>query len=63
MFTDKSGHGSSVTSLDCHVDNQLIISGSTDVTAKVISLKTGKVGQTKYRYTTITTQLVSRPVL
>ena len=36
-------HSSSVTSLDCHPDNNLIVTGSTDVTAKVISAQSGKV--------------------
>ncbi len=38
-----SGHSDSLTSLDCHPDNTLILSGSTDVTAKLINTQTGKV--------------------
>ncbi|CAH1788775.1 unnamed protein product [Owenia fusiformis] len=42
-FTGNSGHAASITSLDCHSNNNLIITGSTDVTAKVISANNGKV--------------------
>ena len=37
------GHESGVTCMDCHHDNNLVITGSTDVTAKVINTNTGKV--------------------
>ncbi|KAK3586809.1 hypothetical protein CHS0354_002548 [Potamilus streckersoni] len=36
-------HQSAVICMDCHQDNNLIITGSTDVTAKLISSSTGKV--------------------
>ncbi|KAL3855153.1 hypothetical protein ACJMK2_014377 [Sinanodonta woodiana] len=36
-------HQSTVICMDCHQDNNLIITGSTDVTAKLISSSTGKV--------------------
>ena len=33
-----------MTCIDCHHDNNLIVTGSTDVTAKIINTATGKVG-------------------
>ncbi|KAL5006127.1 hypothetical protein ScPMuIL_017285 [Solemya velum] len=42
-FADKHSHSSSVVSLDCHHDNNLVITGSVDVTANVLNTFTGKV--------------------
>lgn len=39
----KDIHSSSVVCIDCHPDNNLILTGSTDATAKVIHTSTGKV--------------------
>jgi len=36
-------HTGSVTSMDCHHNNMLVITGSTDATAKVVNISTGKV--------------------
>ena len=37
------GHSDSITSIDCHTDNTLVLTGSTDLTAKLININTGKV--------------------
>ena len=36
-------HGNAVSSIDCHRDNNLIVSGSLDSTAKLYNTQTGKV--------------------
>ena len=42
-FTDNTGHGGGVTSLDCHAENVLALSGSVDGTAKLLNTNNGKV--------------------
>ncbi|XP_077997578.1 angio-associated migratory cell protein-like [Glandiceps talaboti] len=42
-FSGHTGHGGGITSLDCHGDGALVISGSTDSTAKILNCNTGKV--------------------
>ena len=37
------GHSDSITSIDCHTDNALVLTGSTDLTAKLVNSNTGKV--------------------
>lgn len=38
-----SGHSATITSIDCHLDNNLILSGSDDGKTIVSSANTGKV--------------------
>ena len=45
-----SGHANSITIIDCHTDNTLILTGSADVTTKLISTSTGKVGECFIRW-------------
>ncbi|XP_070569921.1 angio-associated migratory cell protein-like [Ptychodera flava] len=42
-FTAHTGHSGGITSLDCHSDGSLLVSGSTDSTAKLLNSNTGKV--------------------
>ena len=44
ILTGHGSHKSTVICLDCHPDNNLIMSGSTDVTANIVNVNTGKVG-------------------
>ena len=37
------GHSDSITSIDCHTDNTLVLTGSADLTVKLININTGKV--------------------
>ncbi|KAK3094701.1 hypothetical protein FSP39_005157 [Pinctada imbricata] len=39
----KGGHTSSVVCIDCHHDNNLVLTGSTDVTSSIINSNSGKV--------------------
>ena len=50
FFIGKDMHSSSVVCLDCHQDNNLILTGSTDATAKIIHASTGKVSCLFHRY-------------
>lgn len=38
-----NAHSNAVSSIDCHRDNNLIITGSLDATAKLYNTQTGKV--------------------
>lgn len=42
-ITGSSAHQSTITCIDSHHDNSLVVSGSTDVTAKLVNSATGKV--------------------
>ena len=42
-LTDNSGHSGGITSLDCHEDNILALSGSVDGTANLLNTTNGKV--------------------
>ena len=43
VLTDNTGHGGGVTSLDCHAENVLALSGSVDGTAKLLNTNNAKV--------------------
>ena len=45
--SDINGHAADVTTLDCHHDNIVALSGSVDGTAKLLSSNTGKVSRQK----------------
>lgn len=47
---DINGHAADVTTLDCHHDNIVALSGSVDGTAKLLSSNTGKVRRQKLVY-------------
>lgn len=42
-ISGRDGHKSTVVCMDCHHDNSMILTGSTDITAKLINASTGKV--------------------
>ncbi|XP_060080044.1 angio-associated migratory cell protein-like [Ylistrum balloti] len=42
-ISGREGHTSTVVCMDCHQDNSMVMTGSTDVTAKIINTSTGKV--------------------
>jgi WD40 repeat protein len=42
-FLSYAGHQGSITSLSCHPDNVVIMTGSVDVTSRLINSQTGKV--------------------
>jgi angio-associated migratory cell protein len=44
----KMGHASQVTCIDCHKNNNIVVTGSTDATALLINVRSGKVNPDRY---------------